>query len=599
MSLFRTLDRTTCTSAASSPRHTRRPVLAFLCPGFYTKSTRRRFRPAAANHAPRLPLPSVEHMESFFIQALVRAGSCPAHAKHISTLRDTIPFSTRHHKTRRRGSAQGVRRDFKSPKTTRAGPLARVGQFARKELEALVDYYGIDFERGVEKDDIQDEGSLIWNIGDDHEPWPVRNPDDALLIDKLEKLLEDEESPHEEVYDTYRLLPRPGVVYLCTKTIRRLLHHLSVVERPSQIHMQRFLSVLDDMKSAHIHISRAEWTSAIYFAGRFMGKVSAHQVQSALYIWRDMEKRAGVKGGPVTFNVLFDVAVKAGKYTLAETFLKEMQARKLKLHRHFRVSLLYYYGVQQNGDRVRRTYKELVEAGDIVDTVVMNAVIAALFRAGEPTAAEHVFERMKRLKATRTSTSFPHTFYKQGTWRERRLLGLHLTHEGRHLTESAELEKWEDLQNTAPIAPNARTYGLLIRYHAATAGNIDRVQELLEEMRYHKIPIQGTIFIVIIYGFSSFGGVRYSSWTRDKLESLWKAYIQSEQDKVDRTWFSSMSVIAALKAFKKCTTAERTMQAWEEVRKVWEPGSEELEAVLQALRRLVPQRGFFDENRRL
>lgn len=535
-------------------------------------------------------------MDNFFIRALARAGSCPEHAKQISTLRDIVPFATRHHKTRRKSTLpKYIKREFKS-KAERNGPFKRARQFAERELKALVDYYGIDLAAPPEEE-VMDDGPLIWNVGDDHEPWPTRNPEDAKTVAKLEELLKDEETPHDDIFEAYSLLPAPGVVYLSTKTIRAMLHHLSILERPTPTAMQRFLSILDDMKNAHIHIIRSEWTTAIYLAGRFMGTVSADEVQSALYVWRDMEKRAGVKSGIVTLNVLFDVAVKAGKYTLAEMFLKEMQARKLKMHRHFRVSLLYYYGVLQNGNAVRKTYQDLVEAGDIVDTVVMNSVIAALIRAGEPAAAEHVFERMKRLHATKT-TPFPGGLSFNGRkWRERRLLGLHLTHQARLHKEMGDLEKRKQLQDSAPIAPDSRTYGLLIRHHARTAGNIDRVNELLQEMRYNSIPLEGSIFIVMFHGFNSFGGVRYSSWTRDKLERIWIEYLVAVEDKLERTWVSKMAVVAALKAFKKCTDAERTLRAWEEVRRLWEPNAEELEAMLRTLRTLVPQQGFFDEYR--
>jgi pentatricopeptide repeat protein len=303
-----------------------------------------------------------------------------------------------------------------------------------------------------------------------------------------------------------------------------------------------------------------------------------------------MEKRAGVKGGVVTMHVLFDMAVRSGHYDLAETFLKEMGARKLKFHRHFRVSIIYYYGVMRDGDAVRRAYHDLVSAGDIVDTVVMNAVIAALFRAGEPAAAEHVFERMKRLNATKSNPR-----HIPRNWRERRLLGLQLTHDVKNLPIE-DTDKRKMLQEQAPIAPDSRTYGLLIRHHSATAGNVDRVLELLREMELNQVPIEGTIFIVILYGFNSYGGVRYSSWTGDKLEDVWLQYIKSVQESIPRTWFSSMSVIVALKAFSKCTGAERTLQAWEEVRRVWEPEPEELQQVLKVLRRLVPEHSFFNAN---
>ncbi|KAJ4352657.1 hypothetical protein N0V95_004041 [Ascochyta clinopodiicola] len=488
-----------------------------------------------------------------------------------------------------------ARRAF-TTNTAHRGPLTRAGQFAKKELKAMVDYYGIKIDTRPEDDNtIDDESLLIWNVGDNHEPWPVRNATDYFHIRRLNKLLLDDESPHQDVFDTYKKLPSPGVVYLNTDTIRSLLHHLSIVQRPSPTAMQRFMSILDDMKTAHIHINRSEWTTAIYFAGRCMGRVSADEVHSALSVWRDMEHRAGVKGGFVTLNVLFDVAVKAGKYSLAETFLKELRARKLKLHRHFRVSLLYYHGVLQNGNAIRQTYKELVEAGDIVDTAVMNAVIAALFRAGEPAAAEHVFERMKKLHAARVLPAPGHRFY-TNNWRDRRAVGLHFTHQARCLKRPGNEAEWKELQDYAPIAPDSRTYSLLIRHHATLTGNIDRVNELLQEMKYNSVSIEGTTFIVMFQGFASFGGVRYSSWTADKLERVWAQFLVAAAENPERTWLSSMAVIAALKAFKRCTDADRTLAAWEEIRPAWHPNEEELESVLQELRRVDVRSGFFSKN---
>jgi pentatricopeptide repeat protein len=591
MSLFRTLDRT---SAVSNTAHAR-PCLAFLCPALalHKATPRRGFSKSAANGPPRLTHPG-EHAEGFFIQALVRAGTCHEHAKRTSK---TVPGASPQHKTRQKSTWQKPTRRNTTPdvELQSSGPLKSVKQFAKEELEALVDYYGIKIDTRPEEDAPDDEGPLIWNVGDAHEPWPLRNLADAVHIRKLKKLLEDDEATHDKVFGTYKRLPSPGVVYLDIDTVRALLRHLSIVERPSPLAMQRFLSILDDMKNAHIHISRAEWTSAIYLTGRAMGTVSGDDLQAALNMWRDMERRAGVKGGFVTLNVLFDLAVKAEKFQLAETFFQLVKERKLQLHRHFRISMIYYYGMLQNGNAVRRAYQDLVNAGDIVDTVVLNSVIAALIRAGEPSAAEHIFERMKRLHATRSVPAPGHQFFNR-TWRDRRSVGLHLTHEGRKFKKTGDAEALKQLQDYAPVAPNSRTYALLIRHEAATAGNIDRVYDLMQEMRYNSVPLEGTIFIAIFHGFKHFGGVRYSSWTRDKLEKIWTQYLKALHDGLERTWISTMAVVAALNAFAKCTDPDRTFQAWEEIRKVWEPNEEELENVMKCLRKLVPQQkgGFFD-----
>ncbi|RAR04546.1 pentatricopeptide repeat protein [Stemphylium lycopersici] len=537
-------------------------------------------------------------MGTFFIQALVRAGACPKHAERKSTLRGVASPVSRHHSVRVNSTWSVPGHNDPKIKSQRRGPFKKVKSFAEKELQALVDYYGIELDDGPEKD-LPDDGNLVWNIGDDHEPWPLRDPADAAHISKLEKLLEDEEAPHSDIFETYQKLQSPGVVYLRIETIRALLHHLAIVERPTPVTMQRFLSILDDMKTAHIHIIRSEWTSAIHLTVNALGTISEDSLQSALHIWKDMEQRAGIRGGYVTFNVLFTASVKAGKYTLAETFLKEMQARKVPMHRHHRVSLLYYYGVLQNGNAVRKAYQELVAAGEVVDTVVMNAVIASLLRAGEPSAAEHVFERMKRLHALRHSSAPGHKFFNRN-WRHRRLLGMRLRDESRRLNREGDEEELKQLQDFAPIAPDSRTYGILVRHHAGVAGNIDRVNEILQEMKWNSIPYDGTIFIVIFHGFSAFGGVRYSSWTASRLEKIWQSYLKALNQDLERTWISSLSVVAALRAFARCTPPERTVKAWEEIRSRWHPDEQELETVLLVLRKLVPSlleaqgTGFFD-----
>ncbi|KAF2441542.1 hypothetical protein P171DRAFT_434200 [Karstenula rhodostoma CBS 690.94] len=602
MSLLRTLDRT---SAVSCPHPIPiRPSLTFLCPVLHNTAPKRSFNKSAVTRPSRVRAAGGGLTEKLFIQALARAGSCSEHAKQISTLRDRLPFVAPHYKKRRKSVDAIARREYTSGKPSRKGPFRIAKTFAEKELKALVDYYGLEMQLAPgEEADIEDHGSLVWNVGDQHEKWPPKTPEDAQLVEKLCALVKLEEPSHDHLWDAYRRLSEPRIVYLPRRTIHDVLHHLSIVERPGLDAMQRYLSILDDMKHAHIHIKLNEWTAAAHFAGRSRGIVSTEDLQSALYLWRDMEQRANLRGSTVTFNVLFNIAVKAGKFTLAELFLKEMKARRLKFHRHFRVSLLYYYGVMQNGSGVRRVYQDMIKHGDVIDVVVMNAVIAALIRAGEPSAAEHVFERMKRLAAAAVNGSASYTIpggptvvKSDRSWRGTRKLGLQLTYGGRHLRER-DAEALKDLQDWAPIAPNSRTYSLLIRHQATVEGNIDRVNELLREMGYNAVPLEGSIFVVVFHGFAQFGGVRYSSWTRAKLEQTWTEYLQALDDRLDRTWINQTSAIAALKAFRKCADVERTLEVWKEIKEIWLPSAEEKEDVTKTLRHLVRPKGFFDGRR--
>ena len=188
--------------------------------------------------------------------------------------------------------------------------------------------------------------------------------------------------------------------------------HLGIVERKDEHSMLRYLSVVDDMKSTAIPLTTGEWTSAISFASRYVARSTEVEVESALHMWREMEHIAGVKGTDGTFNVLFDVACKAGKFTLAEMIYKEMHARGFEFNRFHHVSQIHYYGLKGDGDGARAAYKTLVEAGEIVDTVVLNAMISALITAHEPNAAENIYERMKKIHLESSGSALQPRNYK-------------------------------------------------------------------------------------------------------------------------------------------------------------------------------------------
>lgn len=520
-------------------------------------------------------------MDNIFIQALVRAGSCHQHAQYTSAWKGATPFSTAHHKSRRKGNIQDRTRGFRTEKAGR-NTAEGSAEISQEEFKSLVDYYYTASAPLEPAPEIKlDE---IWQVEKSHEPWPPGEEHDRYVIQRLCSLLEDEESPHEEIFSYYQQLPYPRVSYLTLPTIRLLLHHLAIVERRDEVSMQRYLSILDNMKAANISITKSEWSTAITFAGRCLNRVTQAEVKSALYIWREMEQEAGVEGTYVTFNILFDIAVRAGKFQLAEMFMKEMEARNLRFSRYFRTSLMLYHGRRQDGDGVRRAYRELVEAGEIVDTAVMNAVIASLIRAGEPAAAEHVFARMKALHAAKTGTLPPRP------WRAARKLGKRLDSAARRLSAStlpapAVAAERARLQRGSPIAPNAQTFSLLVRHHAVVAGDLDRVTELLAELRGAGLTHDGTVFLALLAGFEGFGGVRYSSWTRARLEDVWADFLAALDARLQGVYLSRAIVAAALRAFAKCAGPVRTLLAWEEMRRRWEPGAEELEGAVRVLRR--------------
>jgi len=231
-----------------------------------------------------------------------------------------------------------------------------------------------DFTRGDEAKAIEDEDDASYVS-------PFKQIEEILKDNQLREiaimqvfidLLLDDFSSNRALYEAYKELPHPGVAYLPKGVIRLFLQRMSTPWLRTQASIVRYLSLIDDMQEAKLPITVSEWSSAIYLAGRSFSRLKADEVGRAFSTWQQMEKEAGAKSSHVTFNILFDIAVRAGKFALGETILTEMHKRNLRLNRMGRVSLMYYHGLRGDGDGVRKAYHDFVEAGEIVDTLVVN-----------------------------------------------------------------------------------------------------------------------------------------------------------------------------------------------------------------------------------
>ncbi|KAL8733371.1 MAG: hypothetical protein Q9166_002195 [cf. Caloplaca sp. 2 TL-2023] len=400
--------------------------------------------------------------------------------------------------------------------------------------------------------------------GSDQVPQPPAsyNTENKQVIDHFLRILEDETASHEQIYEAYCQLPSLGVRQISDGSRRLLFHRLSVIENKSKQAMLRYLRLVDDMKEASMSMSQSEWNTAIAYAGRCFVHVDAPQVESALRIWKEMEQEAGIRSGRVTFNILFDIATKAGKYVLAEMILKEMDNRALTYNRFSHVGFIYYHGLKGDGAGVRKAYRDLVEAGQIVDTVVMNCVIASLIRAGELPAAEQVYERMKRLFHVKTGE-----YVLNRDWRYSRDLGRILDRASRTMRDQP--ERLQRLQAKQCLAPDTRTFSIFIDYHVHITGELRRITVLLAEMQDLQVPIQGRMYIKIFRGFARHGGVKYTSWTTQRLESVWTSLLGALDAQIEGIQILKWTVIWVVRAFARCCGRARALQIWEEIRDRW------------------------------
>ena len=549
-----------------------------------------RFSYLARGHTPstscasdvRLNNPLQSYMDSFILAALVRAGTWVENGEralpsNISAIRQNL-----NHTTRRRPLKPSANQIRLLHYHVKRRPRNRaVNSFTtREDYKAILDYYRESFQTDAPSTQVTTMSALP-SLGPFTQNWSHErtNNDDGQaanmrtenndIIQHAINTIEDETTSNETLYESYKALPFPGVSYLSWDMRQKLLRRLSVMEKKTVRGTFLYLSVANDMKAAHIPLSESEWNSAVYLSGRCVTKVTSAEVEDALRMWKEMEGEAGMDSSEVTFNILFDIAVKSGKFELAEMILKEMKARELPLNRYAHVGLIFYYGLRGDGNSVRRTYRDMVEAGEFIDSVVLNCVIASLLRAGERQAAEQVYQRMKQLHAQRTATEIPDL-----SWRARRDLGRVLYRAA--INFKGDPHKRQSFQDELSLAPNLQTFVIFLRHHVSETGELHQIAALLDEMQLYGLSVHGRLFMELFRGFYNHGGVRYTSWTEQRLESVWSSFLTIADQNLEKVSIEKWMVIWIIRAFGKCCGIDRTLEIWEELKSRWKTDKETL-----------------------
>jgi hypothetical protein len=564
-------------------------------------------------------------MDNFFVAALVRAGKCSRHVESAPAFQRALPFSLTgtHHKVRRKAVGRFDRRAIHSgkPALGQADGAATV-QVSREELMSIVDIYGehenlprddreagddalvgpealhpgLDQDYFTQSADINSltteneanmEGDQLWDhVREEDEPPPF-----ATVAAELTHHLRSNTVSHDHLYHLYRTLPSPRAPHLPRKQLNNLLYTLQRTPHKSTMTLSRYLSILDDMKSSFIPISLPEWNSAIYLTARSTtSKPTPADLDASLRIWREMESTHNTPGDTMTFTILFDTAVKASKFSLAEMLHQESVKRGLPMDRLSRMSLLFYAGCLRDGIAVRKAYAQLVQAGEIINTAVLTNVITGLLTSGELPAAEETFARMKEMHAAKSGATLP-----PSTWSDRKQLRRILNTAADRYRDDA--DKRRVFQDASPIAPDWRTYMVFIRYHATHSGSFDKIMELLREMDEFGVAPAQPIFYWVLFGFQKHGGIRYSPWRSQHLETVWKAFLKAHDEKraagsdsvddvdadaaysthepnagkEDPILITHGLVEAAVKAFYKCVGKVRAQEVYTDIRERYEP----------------------------
>ncbi|EPE36813.1 hypothetical protein GLAREA_08976 [Glarea lozoyensis ATCC 20868] len=552
---------------------------------------------------------STPSLEQWFIKSLATAGLCNKH--NTKSQAPNNPFSCRRlHISARKAHLNPLtfRRQHSTQVVVKQSNYDNDEDYwdsqstrTKEELLQLVDQYAGN-SHAIELPlvelpvlDQSQQTATSTTAGQVEDEWPPPNyvrptkSTHTTKLKELQSLIRNKESDPDLIYQKYRELPGQRATYLAPKLRHEFLRRLYTIEKKDENSMLRYLSVVDDMKNAAIPLTTIEWNSAISFAARYVVKSTEVEVEAALYMWQEMEQVAGVPASDVTFNILFDVACKAGKFALAEMIYKEMGKRGIRYTRFHHVSLIHYYGLQRNGDGARAAYNQLVEAGEIVDTVVLNAMIAALISSYETNAAENTYERMKRMHNDQAVPRLPPKDYLSQRAITRSLKRMAIIGKDNPTLK-------ESFQKRSIVAPDLHTYRILVNHYSIQAGELGKVAMLLEEMKFYGLPVHGAMFLALFKGFAIHGGIRYTDWTSARLEKVWSAFLSILDEQQSNLHVSRWMAAWALRAFSKCSGEDRTLMAWKEIRIRWQPNEMEISFVMEHLKRLIKERETIDRH---
>ncbi|KAI0541421.1 hypothetical protein GGR58DRAFT_456987 [Xylaria digitata] len=385
------------------------------------------------------------------------------------------------------------------------------------------------------------------------------------------------------LWDLYQALPEPRPMHISARTRLSLTSALASAERKNEKSMLRYFSVIADIKNAGFSLTTFQWNSALSFATRYVAKTTEIEVEAALKLWREMEKEAKLKGNEVTFNILFDAASKAGKFNLAEMIYKEMTHRGFAYNRYHHISLIHFFGLKQDSSSVRAGYREMVEAGEIVDTVVLNCLIASFIRCGEEQSAEHVYEKMKAFN--KDLPTLPHRDYTMG-----KAITKVLTMFARVGRKHPSMRPV--FQKSALLSPDLQTYRILINHYGLRLGNLSKVAQFLDEMKAFMVPLNGMVFLALFQSFSIHGGPS-SEWSAQRLESVWDAFLDAMDSGADGLYISTWLAMAILEAHVRYASREELLDVYECLRSRWHLDDANAQYMLHFLETLLKAGGMY------
>lgn len=362
----------------------------------------------------------------------------------------------------------------------------------------------------------------------------------------------------ETLFELYRKLPGHRAPFLDRKTFEILVSRLMSVPQRNQVSFLRYLTLIEDMKAAGIPITRSEWNQAVAFVIRSFKYTTPSELHAALELWRQSEKACGLLADITTFNILLYGASEAKSTSLASAIMKEIRERKLRYDRFTYTTLMMYHANLNDGAMVQRAYQELVDAGEVVDTAVLNAFMTALLKVGEERSAATIYAYMRNM-AAKPDQLPPGEL----TWKQNRLIAGKLKDRG--------LVQWGKLYVNdlrVQLGPDIRTFHLWIHIYCRS-GDWEHVQYHLHDMEAFGCPAARDVYLSLLKGFTWHGKPSgEAAWSPERLRLVLEKVLDRASGVVGR-WDRVMAVWVVRAVEKVFRSEELLTRVWEEITAQW------------------------------
>jgi len=376
-------------------------------------------------------------------------------------------------------------------------------------------------------------------------------------IKEFRAAIRNKESTNESLFELYRKLPGSRLPYLDRITMERFITRLMTVPLRDQVTMLRYLTLIEDMKASKIPITRHEWNQAMSFVLKAFKQTTAAEMRAAYELWSQSEGDHGVHADRTTFNILLDGASNSKSPALAQSILKEMRTRNMQYDRFTYTALMMYHAHIGDGAKIRQVYQGLVDAGDIVDTVILNTLMTALVLVGEEDDALRIFGFMKRAGTIVEKNPEPAMV----EYRACRAFAQKLKRPG------AQNSKRYMEELNVYLGPDIGSFHLFVHLNCRKA-NWDRAQHFIRDMNMFGISLPDSIYLSLLKGFAWWGSPDpCSQWNPARLENVLNVVLDEQAGLIK--WQRVYAVWVVRAVSKVYVDGEVLERVWQEVMQQW------------------------------